>query len=74
MAEHRVTIDHLVLNGVPRPQQAAVRQAVEQAMARAMQDPAIATLSPTLLQARLGTLAQGAVSKALAAPSKGGKP
>ncbi len=50
MAEHRVTIDHLVLNGVPRPQQAAVRQAVEQAMARAMQDPAIATLSPTLLQ------------------------
>lgn len=77
MAERRVTIDHLVLHGVPRRQQAAVRQAVEQAMTLAMQDQAISALPPAALQARLGSLAQTAVSKVLAAPSspaRGGKP
>lgn len=74
MAERRVTIDHLVLHGVPRHRQAAVRLAVEQAMSLAMQDQAIAALPPAALQARLGSLAQGAVSQALTSPAKGGKP
>jgi hypothetical protein len=72
MAERRVIIDHLVLHGVPHHRQAAVKLAVEQAMTRAMQDQAIATLPPAALQARLGNLAQGAISQALAAPAKGG--
>jgi hypothetical protein len=66
MAERRLLIDRLVLNGVPPHRRAAVTRAVETALAKAMGDGGLVDLPPAAIEARLTAVAQAAVRSSLA--------